>query len=216
MARDLDLRQEMVSDQLVRRGVKSPRVLAAMGEVPRHRFVDADLKAAYGDHPLSIGHGQTISQPYMVALMTELLAPEAGHRILEIGAGSGYQTAVLARLCAHVYAVERIHALARRAADTLAALEVHNVSLVTGDGTRGWTEHAPFDGILVAAGAPSVPTPYLDQLRVGGRLVIPVGKRQYQQLQCITLHSGGPVYHRDVACRFVHLIGEHGWQDTTN
>jgi len=215
MASEAELRGAMVANQLRRRGVQNPRVLEALGEIPRHRFVEASLKDAYSDHPLPIGHGQTISQPYMVALMTELLAPEKGHRILEIGAGSGYQTAVLARLCAHVYAVERIDELAQKARSTLEALDVANVTLATGDGTQGWTAQAPFDGILVAAGAPSVPAPLLEQLREGGRLVIPVGKRQYQELQCFTKQSGRPVLHRDVACRFVRLIGKHGWQDMT-
>ncbi len=207
------LRQHMVSDQLERRGVRDPRVLDAMGDLPRHRFVEAKLTDAYADRPLPIGHGQTISQPYMVARMTELLAPDPDHRILEIGAGSGYQTALLARLCAHVYAVERIADLARRARSTLGQLHVSNVTLSTDDGTLGWSEHAPYDGILVAAGTPSVPEPYLEQLREGGRLVIPVGKHHYQELQCITLQAGRPVIQRDVSCRFVKLIGKHGWQE---
>jgi protein-L-isoaspartate(D-aspartate) O-methyltransferase len=206
----------MVSDQLERRGVQDSRVLQAMGVVPRHRFVKARLTEAYADHPLPIGHGQTISQPYMVARMTELLAPAPEHRILEIGAGSGYQTAVLARLCAHVFAMERIDALTQRARDTLQELGVDNVTLITGDGTRGWPDHGPYDGILVAAGTPSVPAPYLEQLRDGGRLVIPVGKRHFQELQCITVQGGRPDIQRDVACRFVHLIGKHGWQEFTN
>lgn len=208
-----ELRRQMVSDQLERRGVKDPRVLEAMGEIPRHRFVEARVSEAYADHPLSIGHRQTISQPYMVARMTELLAPAPDHRILEIGAGSGYQTAVLARLCAHVYAMERLDDLARLARNTLQDLQITNVTLVTGDGTRGWSEHAPYDGILVAAGAPSVPAPYLEQLREGGRLVIPVGKLHVQELQCITQQSGRPVIRRDVTCRFVKLIGRHGWKE---
>jgi len=210
---DADLRRRMVSDQLERRDIRHPRVLEAMGEVPRHRFVEARMSEAYADHPLSIGHGQTISQPYMVARMTELLAPEPDHHILEIGAGSGYQTAVLSRLCAHVYAMERLERLTQRAGDTLKSLGLTNVTMTTGDGTHGWPDHAPYDGILVAAGAPSVPGPYLDQLRDGGRLVIPVGKLHFQELQCITLRSGRPVIHRDVACRFVNLIGRHGWQE---
>jgi protein-L-isoaspartate(D-aspartate) O-methyltransferase len=207
------LRKHMVSDQLERRGVQDPRVLNAMGDLPRHRFVQTPLNEAYADRPLPIGHGQTISQPYMVARMTELLAPAPDHRILEIGAGSGYQTAVLARLCQHVYAVERIADLAHRAQDALGRLGITNVTLNTEDGTRGWAEHAPYDGILVAAGSPSVPTPYLEQLREGGRLVIPVGKLHLQELQCITLQSGRPVIQRDVSCRFVKLIGQHGWQE---
>ncbi len=216
MAREDKLRRQLVSEQLVRRGVKDARVLEAMGQVPRHRFVQAGLEEAYGDHPLPIGYGQTISQPYMVARMTELLAPEPGHRILEIGAGSGYQSAILARLCARVYAVERIHELTQKALKTLEELQIDNVDLITGDGTRGWANEAPFDGILVAAGAPAVPAPYLEQLAEGGRLVIPVGKRHLQDLQVITRRSGRPVMQRDVACRFVHLIGEHGWQETSN
>ncbi len=210
------LRRQLVSDQLECRGVRDPRILDAMGTVPRHRFVEAGLSEAYADRPLSIGHGQTISQPYMVARMTELLAPAPDHRILEIGAGSGYQTAVLARLCGHVYAVERIPDLARRARKVLEDLRVTNVTLTTDDGTRGWSDHAPYDGILVAAGTPSVPSPYLDQLREGGRLVIPVGKHHVQELQFITLRSGRPVIQRDVTCRFVKLIGKHGWQEKSN
>ncbi len=207
------LRRAMVSTQIRDRGVRHERVLEALGEVERHRFVEASLKDAYADHPLPIGYGQTLSQPYMVARMTELLAPEPHHRILEVGAGSGYQTAVLARLCAHVFAVERLEVLASRAKRALDELGVRNVSLITRDGTIGWPQEAPFDGILVAAGAPAVPRPYLEQLTEGGRLVIPVGKRHVQELQCVTVDSRGEQVVRDVACRFVKLIGEHGWPE---
>ena len=208
-------RERMVRNHIENRDVKDPAILEAFRKVPRHRFVPSvGLPEAYADHPLPIGRGQTISQPYMVALMTERLAPQPEHRILEVGAGSGYQTAILAKLCHHVYAVERLDELARRARTALDELGIQNVTLVTADGTLGWEAEAPFDGALVAAGAPDVPQPYLEQLRPGGRLVIPVGKRQFQELQVITVDEAGTVkVKRDVACRFVDLIGKHGWQD---
>ncbi|MFH2006303.1 MAG: protein-L-isoaspartate(D-aspartate) O-methyltransferase [bacterium] len=211
---DAELRARMVSEQLERRGIRDERVLEAMRVVPRHRFVPSDrLRDAYADHPLPIGRGQTISQPYMVARMTELVRPQQTHRILEVGAGSGYQTAILARLCRHVYAVERIEELTDRARRLLADLEIENVTLITGDGTLGWPEEGLFDGVLVAAGAPDVPAPYVRQLAGGGRLVIPVGKRHFQELQVISREEGRLKVERDVACRFVNLIGRHGWKE---
>ncbi|MDY0003896.1 MAG: protein-L-isoaspartate(D-aspartate) O-methyltransferase, partial [Polyangia bacterium] len=186
-------RREMVERQLVGRGVKDRLVLDAMMAVERHRFVPGvSLEEAYADHPLGIGWGQTISQPYMVARMTELLAPEPHHRILEIGAGSGYQTAILCRLCAHVFAVERIPELSERGRAILGDLGCGNYTWITGDGTLGLVAEAPFDGILVAAGSPRLPEPLLGQLAPGGRLVIPVGERGYQELQTVTLEAGGP------------------------
>ncbi len=201
----------MVDDQLRRRGIGDERVLAAMAAVERHRFVDVGA-AAYGDHPLPIGHGQTISQPYVVALMCELAAPRGGEgRVLEVGAGCGYQTAVLARLFASVWALELISELAERARETLAELAVDNVVLRDGDGSDGWAEEAPFDAVVVAAGARRVPPALLAQLAEGGRLVIPVGPRDLQTLQVHRREEGEIVSEEHTACRFVELRGDHGW-----
>ena len=202
----------MVTAQLERRGIADPRVLEAMIRVPRHRFVEVDDPAlAYGDHPLPIGHRQTISQPYMVARMTEICCLSPGDRVLEVGAGSGYQTAVLAELCAEVYATEIIAELADGATSKLTQLGYDNVVVAHRDGSTGWSEHAPYDVILVAAGAPRVPEPLKAQLVDGGRLVIPIGGRLMQVLQCWR-RQGGEWHHvEDTACRFVDLHGEHGW-----
>ena len=206
------LRARMVAQQLRRRDVRDERVLEAMGRVPRHAFVDAaHLEEAYRDHPLPIGDGQTISQPYMVARMTELCAPAPESRVLEVGAGCGYQTAVFASLCHHVHAVEFVGDLARACQANLARLGIDNVTVRHGDGTLGWPEHAPFDVILVAAAAPSLPTPLLEQLADGGRLVIPTGGRMVQTLQVITRRGDELRTVDDTACRFVRLRGEHGW-----
>jgi len=206
-------REAMVRSQLRRRGVRSERVLEAMGRVPRHLFVDPTChREAYEDHPLPIGEGQTISQPYMVARMTELCELDDGDTVLEVGAGSGYQTAVLAALCRHVFAAEYLPGLVDRARGALAAAGVDNVTLEARDGTLGWPEHAPFDAILVAAGAPAVPDPLRQQLAEGGRLVIPVGGRGMQILQLITRRGDDFKSVMDTACRFVDLRGEHGWQ----
>ena len=213
MPTEHELRAAMVSDQLSRRGIRDPRVLEAMGSVPRHAFVpEVSLAKAYADHPLPIGYGQTISQPYMVARMTELLAPRSTDRILEVGAGSGYQTAILAKLCHHVYAMERIEALSARAIKLLAMLNINNISWVTGDGSLGWPSESPFDGVLVAAGAPRIPEPLKDQVVQGGRLVIPVGQKVLQELQVVTIGPERHLVERDVACRFVSLIGQDAWQ----
>ena len=170
-------RQRMVEDQIRARGIKDPRVLAAMAAVPRHRFVpEAQAGSAYEDTPLPIGEGQTISQPYIVAYMTEALAPAPGARVLEIGTGSGYQAAVLAELVKEVYTIEIVPALAARAARTLKELGYTNVQTREGDGYLGWPERAPFDAVIVTAAPDHVPQPLIDQLRVGGRLVIPVGR----------------------------------------
>jgi protein-L-isoaspartate(D-aspartate) O-methyltransferase len=205
-------RQRMVDKQLRRRGIADARLLAAMAGVERHRFVDVEhAEAAYADHPLPIGHGQTISQPFMVALMCELAGGQGEGRVLEIGAGCGYQSAVLARLFARVYAIELVSELAQGAAVTLAELAVDNVVLRTGDGGQGWREEAPFDAIVVAAGARRVPPALLSQLAEGGRLVIPVGPRGLQMLQVHRRQGGEIISEEHTACRFVELRGEHGW-----
>ncbi|HXF06387.1 MAG TPA: protein-L-isoaspartate(D-aspartate) O-methyltransferase [Blastocatellia bacterium] len=206
-------RQRMV-ERLRQKGIRDERVLAAMATVPRHLFVEEALwHRAYEDHALPIGYGQTISQPYMVALMTELLRVQPGERVLEIGAGSGYQTAILAVLGAEVYAVERIPELAQRAQARLEALGITTARVRASDGTLGWPEAAPFDAILVAAGSPAIPRPLVDQLIVGGRLVIPVGDETQQDL--VRLWKGETEnkieYHG--GCIFVKLIGAHGWSE---
>lgn len=202
----------MVQRQLRGRGIGDAGVLAAMGRVPRHAFVDAAyLDQAYADHPLPIGGSQTISQPYMVARMTELCRPTAACRALEVGAGCGYQSAVLAQLCQHVYAMELVPDLAQRCRQTLQALEIDNVTVSQGDGTHGWQRHGPFDVILVAAAAPSAPTPLLEQLADGGRMVLPVGSRAVQMLQVVTRHGERLDVEQTTPCRFVALLGEHGW-----
>ncbi len=170
-------RRRMVEEQIAIRGVRDERVLAAMGRVPRHLFIDKDLESnAYEDFPLGIGEGQTISQPYIVAYMTEQLGLKGDERVLEVGAGCGYQTAILAELCEHVYAIEYFPTLAERAKRTLARLGIGNVSLRVGDGRRGWPEAAPFDAILAAAAAASLPDALVEQLAPGGRMVLPLGK----------------------------------------
>ena len=211
-ARYSKLRRQMVDDQLRRRNVTDERVLEAMGQVPRHAFVGASLRdEAYRDHPLPIGESQTISQPYMVARMTELCAPTPRCRALEVGAGCGYQTAVLASLCHHVHAVEYIQDLADGCRQNLQRLGFDNVTVRQGDGTLGWPEHQPFDIILVAAAAPRVPGPLLEQLADGGRLVVPTGGKTVQTLQRITRRGDDLSTRDDLACRFVRLRGEHGW-----
>jgi protein-L-isoaspartate(D-aspartate) O-methyltransferase len=204
-------RRNMVAEQLARRGIRDPRVLAAMGEVPRHRFVDPALVGeAYEDRPLSIGYSQTISQPFMVARVTELAATRANDRVLEVGAGCGYQAAVLARLVRDVFAVEVIEPLAARAGETLRALGVSNVTVDAFDGGAGWRAHAPYDAIIVSAGAPRVPPMLVDQLADGGRLVIPVGSRDEQVLSVI--HRIGDRYETtlDTRCKYVDLVGHFG------
>jgi protein-L-isoaspartate(D-aspartate) O-methyltransferase len=202
----------MVKEQLESRGIVDPLVLRAMTRVPRHMFVDPALwSRAYGDHALPIGAQQTISQPFMVALMTQALELEGAEKILEIGTGSGYQTAVLAEFTHRLFSIERNPELARQAAATLEKLGYRNVILKTGDGSLGWREHAPFDRILVTAGAPSVPVPLFEQIREGGRIVIPVGDRESQRLQVVEKAGGRPRLRRLVDCAFVPLVGEEGW-----
>jgi protein-L-isoaspartate(D-aspartate) O-methyltransferase len=205
-------REEMVHKQLESRGIRDPKVLAALRRVPRHRFVDAALQSrAYDDHALPIGAGQTISQPYMVALMTQALELQGGEKILEIGTGSGYQTAVLAEFSPRVFSIERDPELARAAASRLSALGYANAILKTGDGSLGWPEHAPFDRIIVTAGAPAIPPALLEQLADPGRLVVPVGDRELQTLEVVDLRDGKLSRRRLVECAFVPLVGEEGW-----
>jgi protein-L-isoaspartate(D-aspartate) O-methyltransferase len=207
--------ERMVRLQIRQRDIVDERVCAAMQSIPRHLFVPPGCRAsAYEDHPVSIGHGQTISQPYMVAFMTQVLQMRAGARTLEIGTGSGYQTAVLAELCAEVFSIERIPDLAERAARILAELGYDNVSLRTADGSEGWPEQAPFDRILVTAAAPSVPTALMNQLSDNGILVLPVGDWKRTQDLVIARRTAGVVsMERSVGCRFVPLIGSAGFPD---
>ncbi|MGA7329335.1 MAG: protein-L-isoaspartate(D-aspartate) O-methyltransferase [Rhodomicrobium sp.] len=209
------LREAMIVEQIVARGVRDPRVLDAMGRVPREIFVPETLvDLSYSDNALPIAAGQTISQPYIVALMAEALSLKGSERVLEIGAGSGYAAAVLAGIAKDVYTVERIEELARSAAVNLAKAGCANVHVKCADGTRGWAEFAPFDAILVSAGAPSIPVSLKKQLAVGGRLVIPVGDDpRVQELIRITRKSETKFNREDLAdVRFVPLIGEEGWE----
>lgn len=208
-------RRRMVEDQVVARGVRDPRVIDAMLQVPRHKFVEEALESqAYQDAPLPIGERQTISQPYMVAVMSEALALDGTEKVLEVGTGSGYQAAVLALLADRVFSLERIPALARRARKALDSCGYSKVNIRLADGTLGWQEMAPFDAIVVTAGAPDVPRDYLDQLAVGGRLVIPVGDRMSQVLMRITRTSEHEFKEEQLlGCRFVPLVGNHGWND---
>jgi len=208
------LRAEMVERNIVARGVRDELVLEAMRKVPRELFLPNSLREfAYEDSPLPIGGEQTISQPYIVAFMTEALMLRGGEKVLEIGAGSGYAAAVLSEIAADVYTVERLGRLADKAAATLADLGYDNVCVLHGDGTRGWPEHAPYDAIVVAAGAPQVPKSLTQQLKVGGRLVIPVGANQRaQELVRVVRISTNQYRSEDIAdVRFVPLIGDEGW-----
>ena len=208
-------RDRMVREQIAARGINDPRVLAAMRKVPRERFVEAGNEdKAYEDRPLPIGYGQTISQPYIVARMAALAELTGGERVLEIGAGCGYATAVLAELAAEIYAIEIIPALAEKARRRLAELGVHNVHVDCFDGTHGWPEHAPYDAILVAAGAPRVPVLLLTQLAPSGRLIIPVGPRDNQRLVVVKRDpTRADEYDStyDIPVRFVDLTGRYGW-----
>lgn len=207
-------RRLMVVEQLQARGISESRVLAAFLKVPRQLFVpEAFQHEAYADHPIPIGAGQTISQPYMVALMTQLLRLQGHERVLDIGTGSGYQVAILAELALEVYSVEWLPELAQEAKAHLGALGYGNVQLTVGNGSPGWPEHAPYDGILVAAAAPRVPPPLLDQLADQGRLVIPLGGRDAQTLTLIEKH-GATVQHTPIiTCVFVPLHGQYGLAD---
>ena len=205
-------RQRMVADQLHARGIRDQRVLAAMQRIPRERFVDESMRErAYEDAPLPIGYGQTISQPYMVARMCELAELRGDEAVLEIGAGSGYQAAVLGELARQVYAVELRPELGKRCAQRLELHDYKNVEVGVFDGTYGWRERAPFDAILVAAGAPEIPSLLVDQLADGGRLIIPVGPRQGQRLAIVTRHGAAFGVEWATPCAFVDLIGKYGW-----
>ncbi len=205
-------RQSMVQVQLRDRGITDERVLEAMRRVPRHEFVEARYEEeAYGDHPVPIGENQTVSQPYMIALMLQVLAARAGDRVLEVGTGSGYEAALLAELAAEVYTVERHAALYERARSTLGRLGYSNVTCVLGDGSQGLPGFAPFDDIIVAAAAPRVPPALLEQLAEFGRLAVPVGPPELQELQLITRRDGQPVVSIIETCRFVPLIGAGGF-----
>ena len=207
-----EARRRMVTEQLSSRDIRSPRVLAAMLDIPRHRFVPEDERdLAYADTPLPIGYRQTISQPYIVALMSQLLNLSGAERVLEIGTGSGYQAAILAALAGQVYTIERIPELCRQARSVLADLGLENVTIVEGDGTRGLPEHAPFQGIMVTAASPGVPEPLKEQLAEGGQLVLPVGGRGGQMLE--RWRRSGDRFDREqiAPVAFVPLIGAHGW-----
>ena len=203
----------MVAEQLVTRGIADPLVLDAIRRTPRHLFVDAAWRdKACEDYPLPIGDGQTISQPFMMARMTELLRLTGTEKVLEIGTGSGYQAAILARLSARVCTVERIPKLATRARTTLEAIGVSNVWVRTANGTVGWPDEAPFERILVTAGGPAVPPPLLEQLAEGGRLVMPVGSEDSQRLQVIDKVAGLARVSENSGCVFVKLIGKYAWE----
>lgn len=207
-------RRRMVERQVIGRGISDKRVIDAMLTVPRHKFVEEALEGqAYQDVPLPIGEKQTISQPYMVAVMSEALVLEGTETVLEVGTGSGYQAAVLALIADRVFSLERIPALARRARKVLDGCGFSKVNIRVADGTLGWRDMSPFDAIVVTAGAPEVPQDYLSQLAIGGRLVIPVGNRDDQILMRIT-RTGKQEYKEEkmLGCRFVPLIGNHGWQ----
>ena len=205
--------QRMVRLQIESRDIRDPRLLDAMRRVPRHLFVPAGSRgSAYEDHPISVGHKQTISQPYMVAFMTDALELQGNEKVLEIGTGSGYQTAVLAELGREVYTVERIKTLADKARATLDRLGYRSVAIKVYDGTYGWKEMAPFDAIIVTAGSPDIPAPLVAQLKEGGRLVIPVGERFGQELMRVDKTAEGTVTEKMLPCVFVPLIGNHGWK----
>ena len=208
-------RQNMVESQLHARGIRDLRVLDAMARVPRHEFVAERYRdQAYEDHPIPIGEGQTVSQPYIVALMLEILSLEASSKVLEIGTGSGYQTAVLAELCAHVFSIERHVLLAREAEAALVRLGYRNVTVIVGDGSQGLPEFAPFDGIVVSAAAPRIPSALFEQLQEGGRMIIPVGPAEAQELQLVRKLEGQPIVDRLEGCRFVPLIGGQGYSSS--
>lgn len=202
----------MVATQLEARGITDRRVLDAMLKVPRHEFVPASIRdIAYTDQALAIGHGQTISQPYIVALMCQLLEVESHHRVFEVGAGSGYQAALLGQIAAEVYSVDLVPELVDAAARLVERLGYENVHIIAGDGTLGLPEKAPFDRIIVAAAAPDIPPPLIDQLAPGGRLIAPVGDRFLQRLVVLTRTAEGVQSRNSIGCVFVPLLGRHGW-----
>jgi len=208
-------RQEMVELQIHRRGIRDLRVLDAMARVPRHEFVPGAFRQqAYEDHPIPIDEGQSISQPYIVAVTVEALSLEPSHLVLEIGTGSGYQTALLAELCRYVYSVERHAKLATQAQATLRRLGYSNVLVLVGDGSKGLADFAPFDGIAVSAAAPRMPEALFQQLREGGRMAVPVGPADVQELQLVQKRNGLPEVAILEGCRFVPLIGDQGYSNS--
>lgn len=205
-------RIRMVQEQLLSRDIDDKRTLQAMSEVPRHLFVDDAMRGrAYGDHPLPIGAGQTISQPYIVAYMTQLLQLQGHEKVLEIGTGSGYQAAVLSRICNKVYTIERIDSLLAEARRIFDKLRYHNIRAKIDDGTLGWPEYGPYDAIIVTAGGPAIPEPLIEQLADPGRLVIPVGDQHLQVLQLLEKKEGKMTVTDLAGVRFVDLVGEYGW-----
>ena len=205
-------RQAMVENQLRRRGINDPRVLEAMLRVPRHEFVPETYRSqAYEDHPIPIGEEQTISQPFIVALSLQALSLNGSERVLEVGTGSGYQTALLASLAASVFSMERHRSLAMTAQSTLTRLQYYNVHLAVGDGTQGWPEHAPYQAMLISAAAPAVPQSLLTQLSIRGKMVIPVGPPHAQQLQLVVKSDAGYLTQNIEGCRFVPLVGAEGY-----
>ncbi len=208
-------REEMVRNQIEARGIKAPKVLAAFRRVPRHLFVSEALRdQAYGDYPLPIGEQQTISQPYIVAEMTQALDLGEDDRVLEIGTGSGYQAAILAQIVYRVYTIERKRPLYLQARNLFDKLHYHNIVMKYADGTKGWRDESPFDGIVVTAGAPQIPDVLIDQMGEGGRLVVPVGNQHTQELIKIFRDDQNIRQINLGGCRFVKLVGEYGWKET--
>lgn len=208
------LRDMMIDSQLLPRGIRDTRLIDAMRRVPRHLFMDESLwYKAYDDMALPVGEGQTISQPYMVAVMTELLGLSGSEKTLEIGTGSGYQAAILAELSSEVYSIERIKSLSEKAGKTLESLGYVNIHLKVGDGTLGWPEAAPFDRILITAGAPEIPQTLIEQLSEGGTIIAPVGDRFSQQLMKVTKQKGRLSKEYQTPCVFVPLVGKFGWKE---
>ena len=207
-------RERMIQEQLVSRGINDPRVLRAMAKVPRHLFLESELwDQAYKDHPLPIGADQTISQPYMVALMAQALELKGAERVLEVGTGSGYAAAVLSELCAEIFTVEAVEELALKARTLLSSLGYRNVSVLVGDGTLGWEEHAPYDAVIISAAAPCIPRPLLEQLKTPGYLVFPMGEKELQTLVRIRKDTAGIREEYFGECQFVKLRGRYGWED---
>lgn len=203
----------MVDEQLIPRGITDPRVLSVFGKVPRHKFVPQEyIDSAYDDHPLPIGNGQTISQPYMVALMTEQLNLKGEEKVLEVGAGSGYQAAILAELASTVFTIERIESLAKKCDGLLKKLGYKNINVVIGDGTLGYKEACPYDGIIVTCGSPGIPSSYIEQLNLNGKLIIPIGSQFSQVLTIVKKKEDGVEVKEICGCVFVPLIGEDGWR----
>lgn len=209
-----EIREFMVKTQLISRGIKDERVLNAMKKVPRHLFVDDSMQnKAYEDMALPIGEGQTISQPYMVAVMTELLELKGNEKVLEIGTGSGYQAAILAEIAKEVYTVERFAILAKLAEERFHSLGYNNIHIRFGDGTIGWSEEAPFDRIIITAGTPKIPDPLIEQIAVGGIVIAPVGERFSQQLLKVRKSKDKLLEQYHTPCVFVPLIGAYGWKE---